>query len=80
MSLLAIPYPVIDPVMFQVGPLAIRWYSMAYIGGLLFAWYYMAKQASRSPDTFLQFGQVLVGYDSPLAIRRNLNRGCLDQT
>lgn len=50
MSFLAIPYPVIDPIMFEVGPLAIRWYSMAYIGGLLFAWYYMVKLVARSPE------------------------------
>jgi phosphatidylglycerol---prolipoprotein diacylglyceryl transferase len=50
MSLLAIPYPAIDPIIFQVGPLAIRWYSLAYIGGLLFAWRYMLRLAARSPD------------------------------
>ncbi|MHA1599167.1 MAG: prolipoprotein diacylglyceryl transferase [Alphaproteobacteria bacterium] len=50
MSLLAIPYPVIDPIMLQVGPLAIRWYSMAYIGGLLFAWWYMVRLVAKSPD------------------------------
>ena len=50
MSLLALPYPAIDPIIFQVGPLAIRWYSLAYIGGLLFAWRYMLRLAARSPD------------------------------
>jgi phosphatidylglycerol:prolipoprotein diacylglycerol transferase len=50
MSLLALPYPAIDPIIFQVGPLAIRWYSLAYICGLLFAWRYMLHLASRSPD------------------------------
>lgn len=30
----------IDPVALEVGPLAIRWYSLAYVGGLVFgAWY-----------------------------------------
>jgi len=32
---LAIPYPVIDPVLFAFGPLVIRWYALAYIAGLL---------------------------------------------
>ena len=41
MSLFTIPYPYIDPIIFQIGPLAIRWYSLAYIGGLVFAWRYM---------------------------------------
>jgi phosphatidylglycerol:prolipoprotein diacylglycerol transferase len=50
MSLLALPYPAIEPIIFQVGPLAIRWYSLAYIGGLLFAWRYMLRLAARSPD------------------------------
>lgn len=50
MSLLALPYPIIDPIIFQVGPLAIRWYSLAYIGGLLFAWRYMIHLAAREPQ------------------------------
>lgn len=50
MSLLTIPYPVIDPILFQVGPLAIRWYSLAYIGGLLFAWRYMVHLSARPPQ------------------------------
>ncbi len=31
----AIPFPVIDPVALAVGPLAIRWYSLAYVAGLV---------------------------------------------
>lgn len=30
-----LPFPVIDPVIIQLGPVAIRWYAMAYIAGLL---------------------------------------------
>src|SRR5918998_6889152 len=37
---LAIPFPVIDPVLIEVGPFVIRWYALAYIGGLLFGWIY----------------------------------------
>ncbi|NQV20776.1 MAG: prolipoprotein diacylglyceryl transferase, partial [Rhodospirillales bacterium] len=40
---LAIAFPMIDPVIVQFGPLAIRWYSLAYIGGLLFAWWYVRR-------------------------------------
>lgn len=29
------PFPNIDPVIFQLGPLAVRWYSLAYIAGIL---------------------------------------------
>lgn len=50
MSLLALPYPSIDPILFQVGPLAIRWYSLAYIGGLLFGWWYVLRLAQQTPD------------------------------
>ena len=37
-SLFAIPFPNIDPVIVQFGPLAIRWYALAYIAGLLLGW------------------------------------------
>ena len=36
----AIPYPVIDPILFEIGPFAIRWYALAYIFGLLLGWRY----------------------------------------
>ena len=37
--LFAIPFPVIDPVLVQVGPLAIRWYALAYITGIVLGWW-----------------------------------------
>lgn len=43
MPLLALPFPVIDPVLIEIGPLAIRWYALAYIGGFLFGWW-LAKR------------------------------------
>lgn len=46
---MAIPYPHIDPVIVRVGPLAFRWYAMAYIAGLLGGWKYMRWSASRPP-------------------------------
>ena len=36
-------YPEIDPVLIEIGPIVIRWYALAYIGGLFFAWWYLAK-------------------------------------
>jgi phosphatidylglycerol:prolipoprotein diacylglycerol transferase len=39
----AIAFPMIDPVLVQFGPLAIRWYSLAYVAGLLFAWWYIRR-------------------------------------
>lgn len=31
-------FPPIDPVLVTVGPLAIRWYALAYLAGFLFGW------------------------------------------
>jgi phosphatidylglycerol:prolipoprotein diacylglycerol transferase len=36
--LLAIPFPAIDPVLIEIGPIAIRWYALAYIFGLVGGW------------------------------------------
>ena len=38
--LLVLPFPAIDPILIEIGPLAIRWYSLAYIVGLLAGWRY----------------------------------------
>ncbi len=38
MTVLALPFPMIDPVLVQIGPLAIRWYALAYIAGLVLGW------------------------------------------
>jgi phosphatidylglycerol:prolipoprotein diacylglycerol transferase len=40
MTLAVIPYPQIDPVAVNIGPFPIRWYALAYIGGLAFGWLY----------------------------------------
>jgi phosphatidylglycerol:prolipoprotein diacylglycerol transferase len=40
---LSLPYPKIDPVALQLGPLPIRWYALAYIGGLAAGWWYLAR-------------------------------------
>ncbi len=45
-----IPYPSVDPVLIELGPLAIRWYSLAYIAGLLIAWRYLRFMAKRPPE------------------------------
>jgi phosphatidylglycerol:prolipoprotein diacylglycerol transferase len=38
-----IPFPEIDPEIFRIGPLALRWYGLAYAGGILFAMWYMKR-------------------------------------
>jgi phosphatidylglycerol:prolipoprotein diacylglycerol transferase len=37
---LVIPYPSIDPVLLELGPIPIRWYALAYIAGLVLGWAY----------------------------------------
>ncbi len=34
------PFPNFDPVLIQIGPLAIRWYALAYIAGIILGWRY----------------------------------------
>lgn len=43
MPLFAVPFPVIDPVLIDIGPLPIRWYALAYIAGLLLGWWLMRR-------------------------------------
>ena len=43
------PFPDFDPVLFQIGPFAIRWYALAYVAGILVGWRYavaMVRDAS----------------------------------
>ncbi len=34
------PFPEFDPILVQIGPLAIRWYALAYVVGILLGWRY----------------------------------------
>jgi phosphatidylglycerol:prolipoprotein diacylglycerol transferase len=53
MNLLALPFPNIDPVALQIGPVqigpvqigpvAIKWYGLAYMAGLLLGWLYIRR-------------------------------------
>jgi phosphatidylglycerol:prolipoprotein diacylglycerol transferase len=40
MPFLAIAFPVFDPVAISLGPIAIRWYALAYICGIVLGWIY----------------------------------------
>ena len=40
---MSIPYPHIEPVLFKIGPFSLRWYSLAYIGGLAAGWWYLTR-------------------------------------
>ena len=47
--LLAIPYPRIDPTAFAIGPFAVRWYALAYVAGLVFAWWHIRQVVAARP-------------------------------
>jgi len=43
-----LPFPRIDPVLISIGPLAVRWYALAYIVGIIAGWIY-ARAIIASP-------------------------------
>ena len=42
-------FPNLDPVALQIGPLAIRWYALAYIAGIVLSWRLMRYLVARTP-------------------------------
>jgi phosphatidylglycerol:prolipoprotein diacylglycerol transferase len=62
LELLALPFPAIDPVIVTIGPLAIRWYALAYIAGIFLAWWY-ARQLVRTPALWGPNGAPMKGGD-----------------
>jgi len=63
MPFFAIPFPTIDPVAVNLGPLPLRWYALAYIGGFVFGWFYLRVLCRR--ESFWRTGQTR---PSPLAV------------
>jgi len=58
--MLAIPFPLIDPVALHLGPLKIHWYGMAYLVSILLAWGYgvwllKTKKARLKPNDFSDY-------------------------
>ncbi|MDD9993600.1 MAG: prolipoprotein diacylglyceryl transferase [Rhodospirillales bacterium] len=47
---LALAFPAIDPVAFEIGPVAIRWYALAYMMGLVIGWQYVRYLAGKRID------------------------------
>jgi phosphatidylglycerol:prolipoprotein diacylglycerol transferase len=43
MPLFVIPYPMISPILVEIGPFALRWYALAYVAGLVAGWW-LAKR------------------------------------
>lgn len=62
------PFPNIDPVAFSIGPLAIHWYGLAYVAGIMLGWFYARRLAAnaslwrdgQSPVTAAQLDDFLV--------------------
>lgn len=52
-----LPYHDIDPVAISLGPLAIRWYSLSYIAGLVLGWLY-ARWLVRLPPQRMTLAQI----------------------
>ncbi|MDJ0938844.1 MAG: prolipoprotein diacylglyceryl transferase [Woeseiaceae bacterium] len=54
-------FPEIDPIIFQIGPLAIRWYGLMYVIGFVFAWWLAKKRCARadSPITAEQVDDLI---------------------
>lgn len=44
----AIAFPAIDPVALELGPVVIRWYSLAYVFGIILGWQYAMRLTSRT--------------------------------
>lgn len=40
-------YPEISPVFFSIGPVVIRWYSMAYLFGILLGWWLVSGRVKK---------------------------------
>ncbi|PXA86214.1 prolipoprotein diacylglyceryl transferase [Caulobacter sp. D4A] len=41
-------FPEFDPVLIHLGPLAIRWYALAYVAGILLGWQYAVRLVKTS--------------------------------
>lgn len=50
---MSLNFPQIDPVLIHLGPLAIRWYSLAYIGGVVLGWILVKRDLARHPQAGL---------------------------
>ena len=42
-SLFSLPFPLIDPIALQMGPIVVRWYALAYVFGVLLGWWWCCR-------------------------------------
>ena len=45
--MVGLAYPNISPVLFNIGGFDIRWYSLAYLAGIVFAWFFMYRDIKK---------------------------------
>ena len=45
-------FPDLNPIAFQIGFFAVRWYSLAYIVGLLLAWVLLRQMSKKTHSAF----------------------------
>jgi phosphatidylglycerol:prolipoprotein diacylglycerol transferase len=43
LPLAALSFPDVDPVIFRIGPLAVHWYGLSYVVGILLGWWYVRR-------------------------------------
>jgi phosphatidylglycerol:prolipoprotein diacylglycerol transferase len=62
-----LPFPSINPILISIGPLAVRWYALAYIVGIIAGWFYaraiIAAQRSwggPAPLTVIDFDDFVI--------------------
>ena len=46
----SLAFPAIDPIALELGPVVIRWYSLAYIAGILLGWRYIIILAAKAEN------------------------------
>jgi len=48
--MLVLAFPPVDPVIFSIGPLAVRWYALAYLAGFVIGWRLCLRLARQDPS------------------------------
>ena len=43
-------YPLIDPIIFSLGPLAVRWYGLSYVAGFAMVWWLGKRRLTANPS------------------------------
>ena len=46
--MIGLAYPEISPIALSLGPLVVRWYSLAYLFGILGAWFLFLRNNAKN--------------------------------